>query len=121
MKMIVYEPVGFFRITGEELERLCWDVLQVWPKHIVFTGKTFGAHEEYKCETFTSAYLAAGERLDATDFAQWSELAPIIFDFVSRAIKHSSFYLRQLDTSQIDVSPIVADLGAREDIAIQEA
>lgn len=119
--MIIYEPIGFFKVTGEELEKLCREVLELWPSHIVFEEKQFGSLEEYKCTSFTTAYEMTAARLDATNFPYQADLAPIVFDFVSRAIKHSSVYLSYVETAQFDVRPIVKDMAAREDIIVSDS
>jgi hypothetical protein len=93
----------------------------VWPRHIAFERKVFGATQEYKCATFTSAYEVAVANFDESDFGKWSELAPIVFSFLASAIKHSSLYLVRMEIDQIDVTPIIEDLSAREDIVIDDA
>lgn len=116
--MVIYEPVGHFVIKKSEMEKLCGEILKMWPDRVIFDGKTFGAFEEYKCDSLTRIYKIASDKLDQGDFGKWEDLSPIVFDFISRAIKDASVYLKFMNRDQVDISPIIKDLGAREDIVI---
>ncbi len=118
--MIIYEPVEYFKISRRQLEGLCEKILKILPERILFDGKEFGSLEEYKCASLAEVYKNAGNTLDDLDANQWSELEPVVFDFIIRAIKHVSVYLTYVDTQQVDIGPIVKEMSAREDIQIKD-
>jgi len=116
--MIIYEPIGYFEINRNDLVLLINKVLLVFPRKIEFKNKTFGSFSEYKCESFSDIYKESSSKLDNEDYGIWSDLAPIVFDFISRAIKHISLYVKSLELDEIDIDVIILDLVAREDIKI---
>jgi hypothetical protein len=117
--MVIYEPIDYFRISRTDLTILINEVLSLWPCQMELSGKVFGGFEEYKCDSFTAIYQAVSSDFDNHDFGEWSDLAPIVFDFSARAIKHASVYLSLVRPLDIDPTSVICALGAREDILIE--
>lgn len=105
-------------IKHENLKLLINEILEFWPTEINFTQKKFGIRESYTCGSVVEMHEIANQLYDNYDFKENDEISGIVFDFVGKAIKTSSIFLKKLNPNDLDIDIIMTDIMARDDILV---
>jgi hypothetical protein len=72
----------------------------------------------YMCRSLSSASREVREKFERMDWGEVEEFAGIAMDFVGVALKSSSKYLKSVHPANLDTAMILADIEAREDLAV---
>lgn len=113
-------PLPPIEIKIDDLKGLILDILKFWPKQMEFSDKKFGISDTYTCGSIVRMKGDADKFYEGYDFGDHDEISGIVFDFVGKAIKSSSVFLKTLDSDDLDIDIIMSDICARDDISVVE-
>lgn len=119
MTKFINDDLPVLQLPRSVASELVEKVLDLFPQTITCSDKKLGPGN-YMCRSLASHSRKARDDFEGVEWGCDIEFAGIVLDFVGAALKDASKYLTVVRPADLDRDMILADIQAREDIALAD-
>lgn len=119
MSNFINDGVPLLQLPRGAASKVLKKVAALFPPAISCMDKKLGPGN-YMCRSLVAHAKKARDDFEVIEWGDEIEFAGIALDFVGAALKNASKYLTVIRTVDLDYEMILADIEAREDIALTD-